>query len=151
DFGDAIRIGASSAPEDKEDVGKIFLVQSKVEAFSRGFLSELSNVMGEKERRMLPEGALLMTLENGIRFLKDYLDGDVYYKIHRPDHNLVRARAQFALVREMEKNLEEMIADPEKLQTMGREIQLRIDGRGTDRICRKIIGLCSSPGMTGRN
>ncbi len=108
DFGDAIRIGASSAPEDEEDVGKIFLVQSKVEAFSRGFLSELSNVMGEKERRMLPEGALLMTLENGIRFLKDYLDGDVYYKIHRPDHNLVRARAQFALVREMEKNLEEM-------------------------------------------
>lgn len=51
----------------------------------------------------------------------------------------------------VEKNLEEMIADPEKLQTMGREIQLRIDGRGTDRICRKIIGLCSSPGTTGRN
>ena len=68
------------------------------------------------ELELLPIGAIMMTLECGMRFLTDYLEGDVYFKIHRPCHNLDRARNQFALVADMERKLEKMNAIIEKLK-----------------------------------
>ena len=64
--------------------------------------------MSRDEVRMLPLGAKMMTFENGLRFLADYLNGDVYFRVHREGQNLDRARAQFALVRDMEEKMNEM-------------------------------------------
>ena len=75
--------------------------------FTRGFLTACPGLTGA-ERKALPMGALTMTLECGVRFLTDYLDGDHYFGIHYPDHNLDRARTQFKLVSEMEKHWDEM-------------------------------------------
>ena len=71
-------------------------------AFARGYLSEASCVLTRDEIRSLPLGARLMTLENGLRFLADYLNGDLYFHVSRQDQNLDRARAQFALAKDME-------------------------------------------------
>ena len=108
DFGDAIRVGACSAEEDERDLSKVHLVLPKYTAFARGFLSELKGMLSRDELLSLEAGARLMTLENGLRFLADHLNGDVYFKIHRPGQNLDRARAQFALFRDMEKHSAEM-------------------------------------------
>ncbi len=108
DFGDAIRVGACSAEEDERDLDKIHLVLPKFVAFARGFLSELKGMLSEDELLSLEAGARLMTLENGLRFLTDHLNGDVYFRIHRSGQNLDRARAQFALFRDMEKHRTEM-------------------------------------------
>ena len=108
DFGDAIRVGACSAEEDERDLSKIRLELPKFEAFARGFLGELKGELSEEELLSLEAGARLMTFENGMRFLADHLNGDKYFKIHRPGQNLDRARAQFALLADMEKHQEEM-------------------------------------------
>jgi len=108
DFGDAIRVGACTAEEDERDLRLVSLDLDKYRAFARGFLSELKQGMRREEILSLATGAWMMTLENGLRFLADHLNGDVYFKIHRPGQNLDRARAQFALVRDMEKKMEEM-------------------------------------------
>ena len=108
DFGDAIRVGACSAAEDEQNLDLIHVEMPKYRAFSRGFLSELKGMLSRDELLSLEAGARIMTLENGLRFLADHLNGDVYFKIHRPGQNLDRARAQFALFRDMEKHSEEM-------------------------------------------
>lgn len=110
DFGDAIRFGAATAPEDTEDPERMGLDLGLFEAFSVGYLQGAQGKLMEAERRMLPLGALLMTLESGIRFLTDYLEGDTYFRIHRPEHNLQRCRAQFALAADMERKMEKMQA-----------------------------------------
>ena len=108
DFGDAIRTGASSAAEDERNLNKVSLSLPMFKAFTRGYLSEAGRTMSRDEVRMLPLGAKLMTFENGLRFLADYLNGDVYFRVHREGQNLDRARAQFALVRDMEEKMNEM-------------------------------------------
>ena len=108
DFGDAIRVGACSAEEDERDLSKIRLELPKAEAFARGFLKELKGELSEEEVLSLEAGARLMTFENGMRFLADHLNGDKYFRIHRPGQNLDRARAQFALLADLEKHQEEM-------------------------------------------
>ena len=108
DFGDSIRFGANTAEEDERDLSKVSLSLPMFEAFARGFLGEAGQVMGRREIELLPMGAKLMTLECGMRFLADYLNGDKYFRIHRPGHNLDRARTQFALVRSMEENWDAM-------------------------------------------
>ena len=108
DFGDAIRVGACSAEEDERDLGKVRLELPKAEAFARGFLKELKGELSEEETLSLEAGARLMTFECGMRFLADHLKGDKYFKIHRPGQNLDRARAQFALLADLEKHQEEM-------------------------------------------
>ena len=108
DFGDAIRVGASTAPEDERELSRMHLDLEKYEAFARGFLGELRDVLSQEEVLSLAIGAWLMTLENGLRFLADHLNGDVYFKIHRDNQNLDRARAQFALVADMEQHQAEM-------------------------------------------
>lgn len=107
DFGDAVRVGACSAAEDEQNLELIHLELSKYRAFSRGFLSELKGILSPDELLSLEAGARIMTLENGLRFLTDHLNGDVYFRIHRPGQNLDRARAQFALYRDMEKHSEQ--------------------------------------------
>ena len=108
DFGDAIRVGACSAEEDERDLGKIRLEMPKFAAFARGFLGELKGELSEEELLSLEAGARLMTFENGMRFLADHLKGDKYFRIHRPGQNLDRARAQFALLKDMEAHQQEM-------------------------------------------
>ena len=107
DYGDSIRFGAATAPEDEPDASKMKLDLHLFEVYTKGFL-EAAPSLTEQEVRLLPMGALIMTLEVGIRFLKDYLDGDLYFKTAYPDHNLIRAKTQLALVADMQKNWEEM-------------------------------------------
>ncbi|MDE7341022.1 MAG: aminoglycoside phosphotransferase family protein [Lachnospiraceae bacterium] len=102
DFGDSIRFGASTGEEDEKDLGKVELDLSLYEVFTKGYLEGCGGRLTDQEIEMLPMGAKLMTYECGIRFLADYLEGDIYFKIHRDGHNLDRARTQFKLVADME-------------------------------------------------
>ncbi len=108
DFGDSIRFGANTAAEDETDLAKVGLDLGLFEAYAKGFLKGCNGSLTDTETDLLPIGAIMMTLECGMRFLTDYLEGDVYFKIHRPCHNLDRARDQFALVADMERKLPEM-------------------------------------------
>lgn len=108
DFGDALRFGASSGAEDETDLSKIYFDLEKYKSFSEGFLSEVGECLTKREIELLPESVIIMTYECGIRFLADYLNGDVYFKIHRENHNLDRARTQLKLVADMETKLDEM-------------------------------------------
>lgn len=102
DYGDSIRFGANTGEEDEKDLSKISCDLELFSLYTKGFIEGCEGSLTEKEIRMLPMGAKLMTLECGIRFLTDYLEGDHYYKIHRPEHNLDRCRTQFAMVKDME-------------------------------------------------
>ena len=108
DFGDSLRFGASSAAEDETDLDKVYFRLDYFEAYVRGFVEELGNKMTAREIELLAFSAKLLTLECGMRFLADYLNGDTYFRIHRPDHNLDRCRTQFKLVADMEKKMDEM-------------------------------------------
>ena len=108
DFGDSIRFGANTAEEDETDLTKVSLSVPLFEIYTRGFLEGCAGSLTEAEVKMLPQGARLMTLECGIRFLTDYLSGDTYFKIAREKHNLDRCRTQFGLVEDMEKKWGEM-------------------------------------------
>lgn len=110
DFGDAIRYGANNAAEDEKDLSKVYLRKDLFRAFTKGFLEEASASLTERELALIPESAVLMTLECGMRFLGDYLNGDVYFGIRYPEHNLDRARTQLKLVNDMLANLDEMHA-----------------------------------------
>ena len=108
DFGDSIRFGANTAAEDEIDLQKVSLDLELFERYTRGFLEELSDSISERELKLLAFSAKLLTLECGIRFLTDYLVGDTYFKIHRPKHNLDRARTQFKLVSDIEEKMPDM-------------------------------------------
>ena len=108
DFGDSIRFGANDCAEDEPDQSKVHFSLHLYEVFARGYLAAAGSAMTEAERRSLPWGAKLMTLECGIRFLTDYLEGDHYFKISRPAQNLDRARTQFTLVQGMEREFDAM-------------------------------------------
>ena len=108
DFGDAIRSGATFAREDEEDLSKVFVDLGLFEAFTKGFIEGVDNGLTPKEIEMLPMGAKIITLEQGMRFLTDYLDGDLYYKTSYDDHNLVRTRTQLKLVKDLEDKWEEV-------------------------------------------
>lgn len=108
DFGDSIRFGANTAEEDETDLSKVSLSLPLFEIYTKGFLEGCDGRLTEAEKKMLPMGAKLMTLECGIRFLTDYLQGDTYFKIHREHHNLDRTRTQFELVADMERKWGEM-------------------------------------------
>ena len=116
DFGDSIRFGANTAVEDETDLSRVSVDLGLFELYAKGFLKGCGGRLTEKEVELLPEGAMMMTLECGVRFLTDYLEGDVYFRTHREKHNLDRARNQFALVADMEKKLPEMRAIIAKLK-----------------------------------
>ncbi len=102
DYGDSIRFGANTGAEDETDLSKISCDIDLFTLYTKGFVEGCGGSLTEQEIRMLPMGAKVITLEQGIRFLTDYLEGDRYYKIHRPEHNLDRCRTQFKLVKDME-------------------------------------------------
>ena len=109
DFGDSIRFGAATAAEDEKDLSKVTMSLDLFRIFTRGFLKACPGLT-EKERQVLPLGALTMTLECGLRFLTDYLAGDHYFGIHYPEQNLDRCRTQFKLVADMEEKMARMNA-----------------------------------------
>jgi hypothetical protein len=108
DFGDGIRSGAVTADEDEKDLDKFGFDINLYNAYAEGFLSEAAPALTQNEVDNLAFSAKLMTLECGVRFLTDFLNGDVYFGTAYPEHNLVRCRTQFKLVREIEKNMDEM-------------------------------------------
>ena len=108
DFGDAIRSGATTALEDEKDLSKVHFDLSLFEAYVRGYFSQ-GEFLTDLEIEYLPFAAKIMTYECGMRFLKDYLEGDIYYKISYPEHNLHRARNQMKLVSDMEREYQQMI------------------------------------------
>ena len=108
DFGDSIRFGASTAAEDEKNLDLVHFDIELYRLYVKGYLDATKDVLTQEELESLPWGARLMTLECGTRFLTDYLQGDTYFKTAYPEHNLVRARTQFRLVEEMEKEFEGM-------------------------------------------
>ena len=108
DFGDAIRFGAATAAEDEQDLSKMELDLHLFRVFVRGYVKACPGLT-EKEKEYLALGAKTLTMECGVRFLTDYLDGDNYFSIHREGHNLDRARTQFKLAADMEKKWDEML------------------------------------------
>ena len=108
DFGDSIRFGANTAAEDETDLTKVSLDLELFEQYVKGYLDACGEALTEEEIFLLPMGAKNMTMECGMRFLTDYLQGDTYFKIHREEHNLDRARDQLALVADMEKKWDAM-------------------------------------------
>ena len=98
DFGDSIRFGANHCAEDETDLDKVNFDLNLFDAYTRGFLEGAEGAFTPAELDYLPWGARVITLECGIRFLTDYLEGDHYFRIHRPGQNLDRCRTQFKLV-----------------------------------------------------
>lgn len=118
DFGDSIRFGANTAAEDEKDLSKVSLSLEYFKAYVEGYLESAGQSLTENEINYLPFSAKLLTLECGIRFLGDFINGDVYFKTEYPEHNLVRARTQFKLVEDIEAKFDEMkaIVDEAKKQ-----------------------------------
>ena len=110
DFGDSIRFGANHCAEDEKDLSKVNFDIELYKIYARGFLEGAQGGLTDAELEYLPWGAKLMTLECGIRFLTDYLDGDNYFRIHYPEQNLDRCRTQFKLVADMENQWDAMHA-----------------------------------------
>lgn len=108
DFGDSIRFGASTAAEDERDLSKVSLSLEMFEAYAKGYLGACGAHMTQAEKQSLPLGAWMMTMECGVRFLTDYLQGDVYFATSRAGHNLDRCRTQFALAQDMERKEAQM-------------------------------------------
>ena len=108
DFGDGVRAGCSTAKEDEKDLSLVDFDMTLFRAFSEGYLAGAGDSVTENEIALMPAAARLMTLECGVRFLTDYLDGDVYFRTAYPEHNLVRARTQFRLVERMEALADDM-------------------------------------------
>ena len=110
DFGDSIRFGANHSAEDEPNLSKVNFAIDLFEIYTKGFLQAAGDAFTPLEKETLPWGAKLMTLECGIRFLTDYLEGDHYFHTTRPGQNLDRARTQFKLVQDMEGCWDEMAA-----------------------------------------
>ena len=108
DFGDAIRTGASSGSEDDADLSRVNIDLKLFEAYSRGYLNIARNFVNPVEIKHLAFSAKFMTYLIGLRFLTDHINGDHYFKIGFPNHNLQRARAQFKLLQSMEDHYQEM-------------------------------------------
>ncbi len=109
DFGDSIRFGANTAAEDEKDLSKVSLSLENFAAYTLGYLSAAGESLTKNEIEQLAFSSKLMTLECGMRFLGDFINGDVYFKTEYPEHNLVRCRTQFELVADMERKMDAML------------------------------------------
>ena len=110
DFGDSIRFGAITAAEDEPDLDKVHFDYKLFQIYAKGFIEGCKGSLTMLEQELLPYGAICITYEQALRFLGDYLNGDVYYKVSRPGQNLDRTRTQIRMVEEMEKMVQEMTA-----------------------------------------
>lgn len=108
DFGDSIRFGASTAVEDEKDLNKVEMDIKLFETYAKGFVKGCGGLLTKDEIMLMPEGAKMMTIECGMRFLTDYLEGDTYFKTKYLEHNLDRCRTQFKLVADMESKWDKM-------------------------------------------
>ena len=110
DFGEGLRTGITTAKEDEQDVSKIYADINRFEAFTKVFLSEVKDIITEEEIKLLPLGLWMMTYENAIRFLTDYLNGDVYFNVDKDieNHNLIRSKTQMELLKQIEEKEDEM-------------------------------------------
>lgn len=108
DFGDSVRFGANTALEDEQNLSLVSCDLELFRVFAKGFIEASKNALTSKEIELLPKGAMIMTLECGMRFLTDHLNGDVYFRVHRENHNLDRARTQIELYKDMQRKIEEM-------------------------------------------
>ena len=104
DFGDMVRSMTCAAAEDETDLSKVEVRMPLFEALARGYLETAGAFLTPAERRQLVFAGKLITLEQGVRFLADFLNGDTYYKTQRPDHNLDRCRSQFKLLESIEQH-----------------------------------------------
>jgi len=130
DFGDMVRTCTCHAAEDETDLERMTIDAEMFEALTRGYTDQMGALLTAAEKENLAFSGWLITYEVAVRFLTDFLLGDTYFKIHRPRHNLDRARAQFALARNLESRLTELQAITDKL--LGR-IQPRMDANGNRR------------------
>ena len=105
DMGDALRSYTNTGAEDDRDLSRVSMSREMYDAYMSGYLSVMEPYLTEAEKRYLPYSGCLITFEQVLRFLMDYIDGDVYYKTSAPDHNLVRTRAQYQLLKSMEQQL----------------------------------------------
>ena len=110
DFGDAIRSYTNTGAEDDKDLSRVSMNIEMFRAYAEGYLSERKDTLTQSEIDWLAFSGLYITFEQVLRFLMDYIDGDKYYRIHYPDHNLVRTRAQYKLLQSMESQYEQMQA-----------------------------------------
>lgn len=114
DFGDSVRSGANPAAEDERDLSKVCIDLELFDRFAHGYLDAARDFLTLTEVDYLAFSARLITFEQGMRFLTDHLNGDVYYRIHRENHNLDRCRTQFKMVRDMEEKFDQMVRIVEK-------------------------------------
>lgn len=115
DYGDALRYLFSGENEDSKDLSKLVCKPDVFEAYTKGYLSEMKDVLNDYEKSLLPFSAFLLTIECGIRFLEDYIRGDVYFRTKYPEHNLVRARTQIKLAGEIYSDFNELKTIVDKL------------------------------------
>ncbi len=108
DFGDAIRFAANTAVEDEMDLTKVSLNMEHYEEFTKGFMTASKGFLTENEIDNMALGAIVITMELASRFLADHIDGDKYFRIHRVNHNLDRARCQIKLAQDMLLKYDEM-------------------------------------------
>ncbi|MDR1407231.1 MAG: aminoglycoside phosphotransferase family protein [Tannerella sp.] len=108
DIGDFIRTGANAGAEDDENLDRVYVNMDIFKAYTRGYMETAKHFLTPLEIGMLPYGGRLLTYMQTVRFLTDYINGDTYYKIHYPEHNLVRGKAQFKLLQSLEAHAEEM-------------------------------------------
>lgn len=109
DYGDSMRIGTNTATDDEKDLSKVSCDLNLYERYARGYLEECGDMLTEEELRLLPFASLVITSEDGIRFLMDHINGDTYYNIYYPGQNLDRCRTQLALLADMERKLPEIV------------------------------------------
>jgi len=110
DTGDALRSYTNTGAEDDPDLSKVSMSMGMFSAYMKGYLSEMKDFLTKEEKELLAFSGLYITYEQVLRFLMDYIDGDVYYKIKYPEHNLVRTKAQYKLLTSMEEQLDQMNA-----------------------------------------
>ncbi|NLY98553.1 MAG: mucin desulfatase, partial [Clostridiaceae bacterium] len=108
DFGDAIRFAANTAVEDETDLSKVELDMNKYEEFTKGFITASREFLTKKELDTMALGCIVITIELASRFLADHINGDKYFRIHRENHNLDRARCQIKLAQDMIKKYDKM-------------------------------------------
>ena len=108
DFGDMIRSGAATGEEDEKDLDQFDFNLERYEAFLKGYVEGCAGTLSDAEIRVLPKAAYVITYEQALRFLGDHLNGDMYYKISIPNHNLIRTRTQIKLLKRMEEEMDAM-------------------------------------------
>jgi thiamine kinase-like enzyme len=108
DYGDALRTSASTAPEDEKDLSKVHFNIDAFKAFTSGYISQVKTIVSDDEEELFYMAPMLMTYIMGIRFLADYINGDVYYKVAHKEHNIDRSKVQKKLIESMEQQVEEM-------------------------------------------